>query len=189
MAQTPLFFLPMDSPPVVESNPSSSPAHWLALDGQEDVAVLETFFPDSLGEWWIEFQFRARPEASNEFHYLLSHGSVGSRSSLNIYLTSEGTLRTGFRGEEDDWSYTLLDVEAQLLDGEWHSYRLEIDWGTPEARVFLDNVQRATAVLGTGGYDRVDHVYLGGRSDLRESRHFWGDMSGVKLVHKQPVSE
>ena len=129
----------------------------------------------------MAFEFRARPEATNEFQYLWSHGSIGARSSLNIYLTSDGTLRTGFRGEEDDWSYTLLDVEAQLLDGEWHSYRLEIDWATPEARVFLDNQMRAAASLGAGGYERVDHAFVGARSDLRESRHFWGDLAEIQL--------
>jgi hypothetical protein len=58
---------------------------------------------------------------------------------------------------------------------------LEIDWAAPEARVFLDGQLRATSELGAGGYERVEHVFLGGRSDLRESRHFWGDLAEVRL--------
>jgi hypothetical protein len=159
----------------------SSPPHWLAFDGNEDVVILESFPSTSSKRWWLEFQFRARPEATNDFLYLWSHGGVGARSSLNIYLTSDGILRTGFRGQDDDWSYTHLDINASLLDGEWHSYRLEIDWESTEARVFLDSAIGATAVLGAGGYGRTDHVMLGGRSDLRESRHFWGDMAEIRF--------
>ena len=179
---SPLLLLPESAPPLPESNPNSSPAHWLAFDGVDDVALFENFPSESGSFWSIEFEFRARPEATNDYHYLWSHGSVGYRSSLNIYLTSNGTLRTGLRGEEDTWDYTLLDVGEALLDGEWHHYRLEIDWDSHTATVFLDGRLEKEESVGIGGYERRDHVFLGGRSDLRDSRHFWGDLADVKFA-------
>ena len=58
VAQASLLRLPSSSPPPIESNPMSSPPHWLAFDGNEDVVILESFPSTSSRRWWLEFQFR-----------------------------------------------------------------------------------------------------------------------------------
>jgi hypothetical protein len=173
---------PSSTPPVVESNTAEDPSHWIAMDGDQDMIVL-TDFPDQ-GPYnlSIGFDFRARPDTDRGYQYLWSHNDVGHRSSLNIYLTPEGWLRTGFRAENDDWNYRALDVVEDFRDGEWHSYRFHVDWEKPEAQVYLDGQLRSKADLGAGAYSPDGHVYLGGRSDIQSGRHFYGDLAGVLIA-------
>jgi hypothetical protein len=172
---------PSESPPAIEQNPNESPTHWLALDGEADVMLIEKLPEQATGSLSIAFSFRARPGAERPYQYLWSQGNVGYRSSLNIYLTSSGWLRTGFRAEDDDWNYRALDVEEDLRDGEWHSYRLHVEWQAPLAQVYLDGTLMAEHALGSGAFSPNGHTYLGGRSDLEPARHFFGDLAGIQV--------
>jgi hypothetical protein len=80
------------------------------LDGEQDVMVFTDFPEQGPHNLSLGFDFRARPDVEDGYQYLWSHNNVGDRSSLNIYLTPEGWLRTGLRAENDDWNYRSLDV-------------------------------------------------------------------------------
>jgi hypothetical protein len=182
VAHQPMLLFPTESPPVVESTNTGDPKEWIALDGEQDVMVFTDFPEQGPHNLSLGFDFRARPDVEDGYQYLWSHNNVGDRSSLNIYLTPEGWLRTGLRAENDDWNYRSLDVTSDFRDGEWHSYRLHIDWEKPEALVYLDGHLGAKADLGAGAFSPKGHVYLGGRSDLKSGRHFFGDIAGVLVA-------
>jgi hypothetical protein len=170
---------PTDAPPVLETNAAESIANWLVLDGDQDVIVLTDFPAQGPKNLSVGFSFRARSDGEDGYQYLWSHNDVGDRSSLNIYLTPDGWLRTGFRAEDDDWNYRLLDVETDYRDGEWHQYRFHVDWLATKAQVYLDGQLRADGDLGAGAFIPEGHVFLGGRSDLKSGRHFTGDLAGI----------
>ena len=127
----------------------------------------------------IGFSFRAEAGTDDGYQYLWSHNDFGDRSSLNIYLTPDGWLRTGFRAENDDWNYRLLDIETDYRDGEWHDYRFHVDWSSIRAQVYIDGQLRADGDLGAGAFAPEGHVFLGGRSDLNSGRHFKGDLARI----------
>jgi N-formylglutamate amidohydrolase len=170
---------PTDSPPLLETDTSESTSHWLELDGEQDVIVLTEFPAQGPNNLSIGFSFRAEADADDGYQYLWSHNDVGDRSSLNIYLTPDGWLRTGFRAENDDWNYRLLDIETDYRDGEWHDYRFHVDWSSIRTQVYIDGQLRADGDLGAGAFTPEGHVFLGGRSDLNSGRHFRGDLARI----------
>ena len=148
----------------------------LSFDGVEDVVLLEDWTPGSV--FSLSFGFRAGSAATQPYQYLWSQGTVTWTQSLNVYLNTDGMLRTGLRGADDDWDYAALEVAGDWRDDTWHHYALAVLDG--QATVYLDGVQVAQAPLGAGGLDPQRRITLGARSDLHPDRHFQGELADVR---------
>ncbi len=156
----------------------------LSLDGVDDVALLPAWSPPSdrgPQEWTLYLRFSAGSQQG--FRYLYSQGKTSQESSLNIYLTSDGYLRTGLRGQGEQSRLSALDIEQDLRDGLPHSYALVVRKtdGEPMAEVYLDGRLRASANRGGTIYHRQETIFIGARQDLHPQRHFRGEVAELRL--------
>ena len=172
---------PSSSGPVATKAMAKEAFDALAFDGVDDVLILK---PPTLGPVFsVALAFRADSAAPpNAYQYLWSHGKVTYRNSLNIYLTSSGTLRTGLRGADDDWVYNALQPSGDWRDDTWHHYALCVENGA--AKVYLDGALKVSASLGAGGLSPNTHIVVGARVDLHVDRHFQGQLADVRIYQR-----
>ena len=154
----------------------------LRFDGVDDAVVLEDPWLNTEDALTVSLAFRASSSVTGGYQYLFSHGAVAAANSLNLYLNSSGTLRTGLRGVDDAWDYQALEVVRDFRDDTWHHWALVLENG--QASVAIDGVVVSQAALGAGGLAPERRIVLGGRGDLKSTRHFTGDLADVRLYRK-----
>ena len=155
----------------------------LRFDGVDDIAIVDDFPTGAANSFTVAFQFEAATSPAGGFSYLYSHGKLSAEFSLNIYLTTAGTLRTALRGGTDAIDYDALDVTENFRDGRPHHYALTV---APNGRgfgatVYVDGVARANAARGGPGFDPTTEVFLGGRYDVAPGRHYEGALRDVRV--------
>ncbi|MFM2053708.1 MAG: hypothetical protein RL456_1745, partial [Pseudomonadota bacterium] len=134
----------------------------LQFDGTTSYMRLAS--PTYTDEFTLAFWFRMDGNAGNDYRYMYSHGTTGSRDSVNVYFIEESTpvqtrnnvLRTSVvdsNGPNTSSASELavLDVDAVgLADNTWHLYTLTTRTGQG-AQVFIDGVLRASDAASGGG--------------------------------------
>ncbi len=169
--------------PTAETGPAASDAG-LALDGEDDAALLSDLPVSVDGGWTIGFRFRAEPAGAGQYRYLLSHAPYWWSQALNVYLTSGGTLRTALAGADEEYDVDALDVAGDFHDGAWHDYAVTVAPGGG-ASVYVDGAVEATADRGAGGIWREGlQTLLGARHDLTGGVHFMGDLAELRIYRR-----
>lgn len=142
--------------------------------------------------FWFRVDLPAPEEANGHAPaanpFLLSHGRMSEDSSLNIYLSPDGALRTALRGERDGYEPRALDLPGRdVRDGRFHHYALVVRPG-PEATVYLDGEPGAVTARGHPLGEPRTAFHVGGRHDLEARRDFKGAVGEIKVWAK-PLEE
>jgi hypothetical protein len=166
--------------PIEASVSETFPA--LSFDGVDDVVLLEDPSTDVNDPLTVSLAFRADSTSSEGYQYIFSHGTVTYANSLNLYLNSSGTLRTGIRGVDDAWDYDALDVAGDFRDDTWHHWSVVVENG--QTVVAVDGVVVSQGPLGVGGLSPGRRIAVGGRGDLQADRHFAGDIADVRIYRR-----
>jgi hypothetical protein len=169
----------LDGPQLIEGGPAGA---YLAFDEEDDLVLIDDIPFD--GAFTVSFAFRAHEQLSDGFRYLYGHGNVNGRNNLNVYLRTNGNLRTSLRGSGEASDFGALDVLADLKDGEWHHYALTVAPSAPEAIVYIDGLEAATAARGGPTFDPAHPIFLASRWDLSPSRDFRGDLDEVRILSR-----
>jgi len=161
----------------------------LSFDGHDDVVLLDdTLIPAPAEALALAFWFRAASEGSGNYRYMVSHSATWASSAFNIYLKSEGTLRTVATGADEDYDTDLLDVSGDFFDDTWHHYVLSLDDGAVE--VYVDGALAASGSRGAGGVTRDGYAtYVGVRHTMGTSTQWWGDLADLRLYDRPLASD
>ncbi len=166
-----------DGPRAEEDGPSGT---YLSFDGEDDVVLVDDIALD--GPFTVAFAFRAHPDLPDRFGYLYGHGNVNGPNHLNVYLRTNGGVRTSLRGADEASDFDALDVAGTFRDAQWHHYAVVVDPAAPSAVVYLDGVESASAARGAAPFDPPHPIFLGGRWDMNPDRDYIGDLDDILVV-------
>jgi hypothetical protein len=171
-------------PGVIEGGPAGP---YLSFDGDDDLVIIDDVrFP---GEFTVAFAFRTSAELGPGFRYLYGHGNINRSNHLNVYLTSDGTLRTSLRGSGDASDFGALDVSDDFRDEAWHHVAVVVDPAVPSVAVYVDGVEAATGARGGPTFNPPHPIFLASRWDVNPTRGFRGDLDEVLLLGRAMTAQ
>jgi len=143
-------------------------------------------------DYTVAFWLKSSGNEGTGWQYMFSHAGWNAPNSLNIYFGEngaagyEGTIRTLLRDVDDADAHGtgMLDVNADLADGNWHHYTLTVAAGSG-ANVYIDGVLMASEYSrGGDAFDPATDLTFGGRSDLSSARFFGGALDDVRIYDR-----
>ena len=120
------------------------------------------------GAFTLAFWFRHQDIAGSGEQYLVSHGSLATPNSLNVFFQETPAVGTGnvlrtivLDANDPGGLANFLDVKVAPVDGEWHFYTLVVDGGGG-ATLYLDGLAaQARAGIGGDAFDPAGALRFG----------------------------
>ena len=142
-------------------------------------------------DYTVAFWLKSSGNEGTGWQYMFSHAGWNAPNSLNIYFGEnnaggyEGTIRTLLRDADDADAHTAtLDINADLVDGNWHHYALTVASGIG-TNVYIDGALMASEQSrGGDAFDPATDLFLGARSDLNSERLFGGALDDVRIYDR-----
>lgn len=163
--------------------PAAVGAQGLSLAGTTTyLSVPDWDYASGGGTLSLWFKANTADLETSGFSYLVSHGTLNTRSSLNIYHRAETPGLRVSVVDGNDKTVPAMDIpESLYLDtGRWHHLAVVVTLGSG-TKFYLDGVEQASTVNGADGLNPSDLIYFGEKNDLVANREFQGAVDDIRF--------
>jgi len=165
--------------PALPLPPNGATAAGVLLDGRTAYLRIADAPYAASGDFTWTLWFRVAPFAGGADRAVLSHGAAGQPNRLTVTVdAATGFLRTDLAYANDLSAASILDVDRDFRDGQWHHFAL-MSGPNRLSQVAVDGVLAAEGWHHGDALDPIGDVVLGARADLAAGTFLPGAIDGI----------